>query len=454
MTVKNEGGLEMAYTKEDIINLIVENDVKFIRLQFTDIMGSLKNIAVTVSQLEKALNNQCMLDGSSIEGFAGIEESDMYLKPDLDTFVIFPWRPQHGKVARFICDIYTYDGKMFEGSPRYALKKVVEKAKNMGYELNIGSKCEFFLFQTDGDGQPTTIPHDKGAYLDLGPADLGENVRREICLTLEDMGYEIEESHHENAPGQHKIDFHYTEAIKAADDIMTMKLVVKTVAQRNGLFASFMPKPIGGSNGSGMHTSISMTKDGVNIFYDAKDEKGLGLSDTAYKFMAGVLAHAKGMTLITNPTTNSYKRINTGFEAPAYVAWSIANRSPLIRVSKLREGDAMVELRNPDAACNPYLQLAAIITAGLSGIEKNMQVPKLVKGDVNKLTDEERKALNIERLPRDLGEAIKEFKANEVIKEGIGKDIVQKYVAIKEQEWKNYQEEVFDWEFSRYFNIY
>lgn len=395
-----------------------------------------------------------MLDGSSIAGFVGIEESDMYLKPDLDSFVIFPWRPQHGKVARFICDVYTLDGKMFEGSPRYALQKAVDKAKAMGFEFNVGAKCEFFLFQTDASGEPTVIPHDKGAYLDVAPVDLGENVRREIVLTLEDMGYEIENSHHENAPGQHEVDFHYGSALKAADDVMTLKLVVKTVAQRNGLFASFMPKPINGESGSGMHISFSLSQDGENIFSSSEDKKGFGLSQTAYQFMAGVLKHARGMAILTNPVINSYKRINTGYEAPAYVAWSIANRTPLIRIAKQRDKDTMIELRNPDAASNPYLTLAAILMAGLSGIEENLEIPDLIEGDVNKLSDEERKNKGVERLPKDLGDAIKTFEEDKLVQMAVGEGLAKKYISFKEKEWQEYQEAVTDWEVKKYSNIY
>ena len=303
------------YTKQDIIRIVEEEDVEFIRLQFTDMFGTLKNVAITSSQLEKALNNECMFDGSSIEGFVRIEESDMYLYPDLDTFVIFPWRPQQGKVARIICDIYTADRKPFEGDPRYALKKAIKEANVMGYRFDVGPECEFFLFNQDEDGQPTTMSTERAGYFDLGPVDLGENARRDMVLTLEDMGYEIEASHHEVAPAQHEIDFKYDEALKTADNIMTFKLAVKTIAKRHGMFASFMPKPKYGVNGSGMHVNMSLSKEGRNIFDDPDGENGL--SREAYWFIGGIMNHMRAMTAITNPLVNSYKRLVPGYEAPS-----------------------------------------------------------------------------------------------------------------------------------------
>ena len=344
------------YTKEDIFRIVEEEDVEFIRLQFTDIFGTLKNVAITSSQLEKALNNKCMFDGSSIEGFVRIEESDMYLYPDLDTFTIFPWRPQQGKVARIICDIYCADKTPFTGDSRYILKRQIEEAKNLGYTFNVGPECEFFLFHQDENGQPTTLSHEKAGYFDLGPVDLGENARRDMVLTLEDMGYEIEASHHEVAPAQHEIDFKYDEALQTADNIMTFKLAVKTIAKRHGLFASFMPKPKYGINGSGMHINMSLSKDGHNIFHDPDGK--MGLSKEAYYFIGGIMKHMKGVTLIMNPLVNSYKRLVPGYEAPCYIAWSATNRSPLIRIPASRGEETRVELRSPDPAANPYLALA------------------------------------------------------------------------------------------------
>ena len=306
------------YTREDILRMVEEEDVGFIRLQFTDIFGTMKNIAITTSQLDKALNNEIMFDGSSIEGFARVEESDTYLYPNLNTFEIFPWRPQQGKVARLICDVYKPDGTPYESDPRYILKKVMAEAKEMGYEFNVGPELEFFLFHTDDDGLPTTLSHESAGYFDLGPLDLGENARRDMVLTLEDMGFEIESSHHEAAPAQHEIDFRYDEALTTADNIMTFKLVVKTIAKRHGLHATFMPKPKFGINGSGMHLNMSISRDGINVFQDAKDE--YGLSKEAYCFIGGIMKHMKALTFITNPSINSYKRLIPGYEAPVYIA--------------------------------------------------------------------------------------------------------------------------------------
>ena len=350
------------YTREDILRMVEEEDVGFIRLQFTDIFGTMKNIAITTSQLDKALNNEIMFDGSSIEGFARVEESDMYLYPNLNTFEIFPWRPQQGKVARLICDVYKPDGTPYESDPRYILKKVMAEAKEMGYEFNVGPELEFFLFHTDDDGLPTTLSHESAGYFDLGPLDLGENARRDMVLTLEDMGFEIESSHHEAAPAQHEIDFRYDEALTTADNIMTFKLVVKTIAKRHGLHATFMPKPKFGINGSGMHLNMSISRDGINVFQDAKDE--YGLSKEAYCFIGGIMKHMKALTFITNPSINSYKRLIPGYEAPVYIAWSAKNRTPLIRIPGSRGEYTRVELRNPDPSANPYLALAVCLAAG------------------------------------------------------------------------------------------
>ena len=347
------------YTREDILNLVEEEDVGFIRLQFTDIFGTMKNVAITVSQLKRALDNKCMFDGSSIEGFARIEESDMYLHPDLNTFEIFPWRPQQGKVARFICDIYRPDGTAYESDPRYVLKKVLSKTKEMGYDFNVGPECEFFLFETDDAGNPTTISNERAGYFDLGPLDQGENARRDIVLTMEDMGYGVEASHHEMAPAQHEIDLEYTEALDAADNIMTFKLVTKTIAKRHGLHATFMPKPKDGIHGSGMHLNMSLSRDGKNVFADEKDPNGL--SKEAYYFIGGLMKHIKAISFITNPIVNSYKRLVPGYEAPVYIAWSANNRTPLIRIPRVSGESTRVELRSPDGAANPYLALAVCL---------------------------------------------------------------------------------------------
>lgn len=436
------------YTKQDIIRMVEEEDVEFIRLQFTDMFGTLKNVAITSSQLEKALDNNCMFDGSSIEGFVRIEESDMYLYPDLDTFVIFPWRPQQGKVARIICDIYTSERKPFQGDPRYLLKKAVEAAAEMGYRFDVGPECEFFLFNQDEDGQPTTISTERAGYFDLGPIDLGENARRDMVLTLEDMGFEIEASHHEVAPAQHEIDFRYDEAVKTADNIMTFKLAVKTIAKRHGMFASFMPKPKTGVNGSGMHVNMSLSKDGKNIFDDPSGE--LGLSREAFWFIGGIIRHMKGMTVITNPLINSYKRLVPGYEAPIYIAWSLTNRSPLIRIPVTRGEGTRVELRSPDSAANPYLTLAVCLQAGLDGIRNRIEPPAAITENVYEMRLSQKHELGIEELPADLGEALEAFEQDEYLKEVLGKHITEKYVAAKRAEWADYRSQVTSWEIDHY----
>ena len=437
------------YTKNDIFRMVEEEDVEFIRLQFTDIFGVLKNIAITSSQLERALNNQCMFDGSAVEGFVRIEESDMYLYPDYDTFEIFPWRPQQGKVARLICDVYTVDGKPFQGDPRNVLKRAIQEAADMGYVFDVGPECEFFLFHTDDNGLPTTLTHEKGGYFDLGPIDLGENVRRDMILTLEDMGFEIEASHHEVAPAQHEIDFRYDEALITADNIMTFKLTVKTIAKRHGLYATFMPKPKYGINGSGMHVNMSLaTLDGRNIFTDENDERGL--SEDAYHFIAGLMAHAKGMTAITNPLVNSYKRLVPGYEAPIYIAWSATNRSPLIRIPAARGEGTRVELRCPDPSANPYLALAVCLAAGLDGIRKQIMPPAAVVKNVYEMRLDEKKAEGIEALPATLSEAVDELEKDEYILEVLGEHISRNYIAAKRTEWAEYTSQVTDWEIEQY----
>ena len=442
----------MHYSKEDILAMVEENGVKFIRLQFTDILGTLKNVAITDRQLEKALNNHCMFDGSSINGFVRVEESDMYLRPDLDTFVIFPWRPQQGKVARLICDVYMPDGTPFEGDPRYILKKAINKAKDMGYTMNVGPECEFFLFEVDNDGNPTLKTNDKGSYFDLGPIDLGENARRDMTLALEDMGFEIETSHHEVAAGQNEIDFKYADALVTADNIATFKYVVKSIAQRHGLYATFMPKPLHGVNGSGMHINISLIKDGKNAFHNEEDE--LGLSSVAYNFIAGVLKHIKEICPITNPLVNSYKRLVPDYEAPVYITWSAKNRSPLIRVPSAREEGTRIELRSPDPSSNPYLVLACLLLAGLEGIKYNLEPPKCVDKNIFDLNREERKRENIESLPESLHEAVAYMQKSDLVKEALGKNTFEYYIRAKEVEWDNYRTQVHQWEINSYLSKY
>ncbi len=439
----------MGYTKEDIIRTVREEDIKFIRLQFTDIFGQLKNVAITASQIEKAVNDQIMLDGSSIEGFVRINESDQYLYPDLDSFVIFPWSSQYGRVARLICDIHDPDGAPFVGDPRGVLERALEKARAMGYDdFNVGPEAEFFLFQTDGEGKPTTKTNDEASYFDLGPLDHGEPTRREICLALEQMGYEIEASHHEVAQGQHEIDFKYQDALHCADSVMTFKLAVKVLAQKNGLHATFMPKPIFGVAGSGMHINMSLFKKGKNVFYDQKGEKGL--SKTAYSFIAGVLHHMKGIAAITNPLVNSYKRLVPGYEAPCYMAWSASNRSALIRIPAARGQATRLELRCPDPCCNPYLALAVCLAAGLDGIEKGMTPPPEITENIFEMTPAARRRKGIDALPGSLEEALTALKKDKFILDVLGEHVSGQYIAGKQAEWDEYRTRVSSWERDKY----
>jgi glutamine synthetase len=441
--------LQKEYSYDDIFRIVRDEDVKFIRLQFTDIFGTLKNVTISVEQLEKALSNRCVFDGSSIEGFVRMEESDMYLWPDINTFQIFPWRPQAGKVARFICDVHYPDGRPFEGDPRYVLKKAIEKAKNLGYNLiNFGPECEFFLFFTDNDGNPTTITHDNASYFDFAPVDLGENARREMCMMLEEMGFEVEGSHHEVAPGQHEIDFKYSDALATADALQTLKLVVKTVAQRNGLHATFMPKPIAGINGSGMHTNVFLTKDEQNAFYDVN--KSLQLSDDARYFIGGLINHIKEITALTNPIINSYKRLMPDYEAPVYIGWSTKSRSPLIRIPSERGEATRLEIRNPDPACNPYLAFAAILSSGIDGIINKIEPPAPVDDNIFKMSSQEREKRNIMKLPISISDAIGEMKKSKFVEEFLGEHIFKKCIEAKEKEWDEYSSHVSSWELDQY----
>ena len=439
------------YTKADILKIAKEKEVRFVRLQFTDILGSIKNVAISVSQLEKALDNQCMFDGSSIEGFVRIEESDMKLHPDYNSFALFPWR-ENNSVARLICDVYKPDGTPFHGSPRQVLKNVLDEAKELGYTFNVGPECEFFLFRNDDQGKPTLQTFDDAGYFDMGPVDPGEDVRRDIVLNLEQMGFEIEASHHECARGQHEIDFKYGDALTTADRVMTFKLAVKTIAHKHGLHATFMPKPIFGIAGSGMHINISMAKDGKNVFCDESDKNGL--SSTAYSFIAGIMEHIKGMTAITNPLVNSYKRLVPEFEAPVYIAWSAQNRSPLIRVPAARGQGTRVELRSADPSANPYLALAVTIAAGLDGVKKGLVPPPAVDGNIYAMTDAQRKKHKIEMLPTSLECAITELKKDKLICNTLGEHILEKYVEAKELEWQNYKTRIRQWEIDEYLSKY
>ncbi len=411
------------YTKEDIIRRVMEEDIQFIRMQFTDIFGQLKNVAITASQIEKAVNNQIMIDGSSIEGFVRIEESDQYLWPDLDTFSVLPWRPQYGKVARLICDVHNPNGTPFVGDPRNVLKRVLRRANDMGFTFNAGPELEFFLFQTDENGKPTTQTSDEAGYFDLGPLDHGESTRREICLSLEQMGFEIEASHHEVAAGQHEIDFKYTQALQAADNIMTFKLAVKTLAQKNGLHATFMPKPVYGTAGSGMHVNLSLCRDGHNLF-----EGDVAPDSEAGHFIAGILAHARELTAFCNPVPNSYSRFGS-CEAPQYISWSRQNRSQLVRLPSASGEFCRLELRSPDPACNPYLVIGLILAAGLDGMERELPLP----APVNRNLFHKEAAAGLESLPRTLREAITVAAQSDFIAKELPLAVMNKYFEYQTQ---------------------
>ncbi|MGM0689427.1 MAG: type I glutamate--ammonia ligase [Bacillota bacterium] len=438
----------MSKNKEDVTYEVKESGVKFIHMQFTDLAGQLKNVAITTDQLGKALDGEIMFDGSSIEGFVRIEESDMYLRPDLDTFAIFPFQPREGGIARLMCDVYNPDGTPFEGCPRSQLRRMIELAKKENLTMNCGPEAEFFMFYTDENGAPTLHTHDKGGYFDLAPTDLGENARRDMVLNLEQMGLEIEASHHEVAPGQHEIDFKYSDALRTADDLSTFRFVVRTVAQRHGLYATFMPKPITGVNGSGMHTHLSLFRNGDNIFYDpdAPEE----MSREMFYFVGGLLKHSKGYTAVTNPLVNSYKRLVPGYEAPVYIAWSHRNRSPLVRVPARRGIGTRVELRNPDPSCNPYLAFAVMLRAGLDGLHNKIEPPEPVNLNIYTMTDEEKESYNIDRLPGTLYEAILELDKDPVVQEALGQHIYDRFREGRMAEWLNYRIQVHDWEIQNY----
>lgn len=441
------------YTAADIQQIVEKENVKYLRLMFTDILGTVKNVEVPISQLGKVIDNQMMFDGSSIEGFVRIEESDMYLYPDLSTWMIFPWEAEHGKVARLICDIYNHDGTPFAGDPRGNLKRQLKKMNDAGFDaFNLGPEPEFFLFKLDASGNPTLEVNDQGGYFDLAPTDLGENCRREIVLELENLGFEIEASHHEVAIGQHEIDFKYADVVDACDNIQTFKLVVKTIARKYGLHATFMPKPLQGVNGNGMHCNMSLFKDGENVFFD---ENGpMKLSETAYQFLAGLIKHARGYTAITNPTINSYKRLVPGYEAPVYVAWAGRNRSPLIRVPESRGLSTRLELRSVDPSANPYLALATLLAAGLDGILNNLEAPSAVERNIYAMSGQERYEAGIEDLPSTLHNAVKELRRDEVVKEALGTHIYPSFLEAKTLEWASYAQSVSVWEIENYLNIY
>lgn len=438
-------------TKEMILNKAKELNIKFIRLRFTDILGMPKNVEIPVRELEKALNGEIMFDGSSIQGFVRIEESDMFLKPDYSTFTVNPWEEEK-EVARITCDVYNPDGSPFEGCPRNNLKKVLKEIEEMGYSTNLGPEVEFFLFFRDQEGEATTKTHDRGGYFDLLPVDLGEEARRDMVIALEKLGFEIEASHHEVAPGQHEIDFRYCNALTSADRIMTLKLTGKTIALKHNLHVTFMPKPIFGICGSGMHTHISLFKNGENIFYNPNGK--YQLSKEALYFIGGLLRHAKGFTAITNPLVNSYKRLTPGFEAPVYIAWSERNRSPLVRVPAARGVGTRAELRSPDPSCNPYLAFAVMLKAGIDGIKNQIDPGEPVSQNIYIMSKEEKISLGIESLPSTLNEALLELDKDEVVKSALTDHILKNYIEAKREEWEDYRVRVHQWELDRYLTIY
>jgi len=430
-----------------------EGDVRFLRLQFTDIDGIIKNVEVPRSQFPKALSGKVMFDGSSIEGFTRIEESDMVLVPDLDTFAVFPWKTEHGRVGRLICDVTDPDGNPFAGCPRSLLKKQVLRAAEMGYTIMAGPEAEFFLFQVNENGDPVTETHDKGSYFDLSPVDRGEEARRDIALVLESMGYEVEAAHHEVAPGQHEIDFKYADAVKTADNIVTFRFVVKKVALSHGLHATFMPKPISGVNGSGMHMNMSLfSRNDENVFGDPHGE--YGLSSPARGFIAGLLEHARGLVAVTNPLVNSYKRLVPGHEAPINVAWSEKNRSPLIRVPAGRSENARCEIRVPDPSCNPYLALTVLLAAGLDGIEKGMECGEPVNKNIFQMSGREKRRRRIRQLPTNLFEALNHLEKDKVLLNALGEHISTHFMFNKRKEWEDYIRVIHHWEIDRYFDRY
>ena len=428
------------YTREEILQMVEEEDVEFIRLQFTDMFGAIKNIAVTARELPRALDNRCMINGEQIAGMDMEKGSDLYLSPILDTFAILPWRPQQGKVARMICDLYFPDGTPYKNSPRYILENVAGKAQEEGYTCYIDPECEFFLFHTDDNGNPTTVTHEQAGYLDISPLDLGENARRDMVLTLEDMGMEVESSHHEAAPAQHEIDFRYGEIRKTADCITTFKMAVRIVAKRHGLHATFMPKPKTEANGSGMHIQFSLIKNGENVF-ECSERPG-ELSEDAYYFIGGLLAHSKEMALITNPLVNSYKRLVPGYDAPTELTWTENNQNSLVRIPVTRGEGIRVELRSPDASANPYVVLAVCLAAGLDGIKN-----KITPTKSSNLAAQDQQA---EHLPETLKEAIDYFESSSWVKEVLGEEFCRQYVAAKKNEWLRYTRQVTDWEIAEY----
>jgi len=435
--------------QKDVIKKAHELNVRFVRLQFTDILGNFKNLAITINQLERAFEEGVLFDGSSIQGFTRVHESDMYLRPDPNTFTIFPWRPKEGgAVARLICDIYTPQGEPFAGCPRHILRRVITEADEMGYTMYAGPEPEFFLFETDEQGRPTNVTIDKGSYFDLSPLDRGEDARRDIVITLEEMGFEIESSHHEVAPGQHEIDLRFAECLNAADNLATFRYVTKAIAKKHDLHATFMPKPFFGENGSGLHIHQSLFQKGFNIFADPGDE--LGLSKVARSYMAGIMAHGAALCAIGNPTVNSYKRLIPGYEAPVDVTWSDRDRSTFIRIPAASGQSTRVELRSPDPAANPYLIIAASLKAGLDGIKRELKAENPTIESSYELSAEERKRLGIRSLPGSLRDALDNLASDQVLREMLGEHTYDHYVKAKLIEWEVFRTQVHRWETEQY----
>lgn len=438
-------------TKKMILEKANELNIRFIRLKFTDILGMPKNIEIPINALEEALDGKKMFDGSSVQGFCRIEESDMYLQPDVNTFLVNPWEEEQD-VARIICDIVNPDKTPFPGCTRTNLKRVLSDLKKMGYTANFGPEMEFYIFDRNEKNQATTYTNDQASYFDLSPVDLGEEIRRDMVMTLEKLGFEVEASHHEVGPGQHEIDFKYSDGITSADRIMVLKLTSKTIAMWHNLHVTFMPKPVYGIAGSGMHTNISLFKNGTNAFYDPNHK--YGLSQEALYFIGGLMKHAKGITAITNPLVNSYKRLTSGYEAPVYIAWSLRNRSPLIRIPVARENSTRIELRSPDPSCNPYLAFAVILSAGMDGIQKKIMPPDPVNENIYAMSENQLKKFGIDCLPTNLKEALEEFKKDKVLHQGLTDHIIEHYLNAKYLEWERYSLHVHPWELDQYLSVY
>jgi glutamine synthetase len=439
-------------TKEQVLKQASARGVRFVRLQFTDILGTLKNVEIPVEELEKALDHEIMFDGSSIEGFVRIEESDMYLVPDPSTFALFPWKGEEGVTARLICDIFTADGEPFAGDPRHVLKRAIKAAEGRGFTMMAGPECEFFLFPLDAEGRPVLVTHDKAGYFDLAPLDKGEEARADMVTALSMMGFQVEAGHHEVAHGQHEIDFRYTDVLTTADNVATFRFVVRTIARRHGLHATFMPKPVSGINGSGMHTHQSLFRGKKNAFHDPKGE--YQISDTCRHYIGGLVQHARGFAAITNPLVNSYKRLVPGYEAPVYIAWAERNRSPLVRVPAARGNATRVELRMPDPSCNPYLAFAAMLTAGLDGIERRVDPGPPLNRNIYAMTEDELDELKIKILPRNLEEAMAAMADDALVCDTLGQHIMEHLSVAKKMEWRQYIAAVHAWEIDRYLDVF